>query len=60
MIFELFWDFTRRRMVIYRRRFGKTYLPHLQESVLLDRLTLEDWAHRFSRNVGKKLPLYCA
>jgi uncharacterized protein YifN (PemK superfamily) len=28
----LFWDITRRRMVIVYRRFGATYQPHLHES----------------------------
>jgi hypothetical protein len=47
----LFWDITRRRVVIVHRRFGTMYRSHL-----LGLLTLEDETDTLSRNVGKQLP----
>jgi hypothetical protein len=56
----LFWDITRRRVVIVYRRFGTTYRSHFQgsrvlEKILLRLLTLEDGTDTLSRNVGKQL-----
>ena len=45
----LFWDFTKRRVVVSYRRFGTAYRSHLQGS----QLTLEDlvmkWTQHFIR-----------
>ena len=46
----VFWDITRRRVVIAYRRFGT------KVSVPLGLLTREDGTDTLSRNVGKKLP----
>ena len=49
----LFWDITRRRVVIVYRRFGITYRSFTgQESEFLPR---EDGTDTLSRNVGKQL-----
>jgi hypothetical protein len=70
----LFWDITQRRVVILYRRFGTTYLSHLQGSrnprrkpmkskekaFFSDFLTLGDGTDRLPRNVGTELPLYDA
>jgi hypothetical protein len=52
----LFWDITRRHVVIVYRRFGTTYLSHLHGFFLLGLLTREDGKATLSRNVGKQLP----
>jgi hypothetical protein len=52
-----FLGFTQRRVVIHYRRCWTTYRPHLQGS---RNPTLEDGTDRFSRNVGKGLPLETA
>ena len=44
---SLFWDITRRKLVVGYRRFGKTYRSHLQGSRSPKRL---------SRHVGNQLP----
>jgi hypothetical protein len=51
MTSALFWDITRRRVVIVYRRFGTTYRSHR-----LGLLTLEVGIDTLSRNFGKKLP----
>jgi hypothetical protein len=51
----LFWDITRRRVVIVYRRFGTTYRSHLQGSGS-PILILENGTDTLSRNVGKQLP----
>ena len=48
----LFWDITRRRVVIVYRRFGTAYKFHFQGSRVLN---LEDGTDTLSRNVGKQL-----
>jgi hypothetical protein len=49
----LFWDITRRRVVIVYRRFGTTCRSH---AFLLGLLTREDETDTLSRNVSKQLP----
>jgi hypothetical protein len=57
----LFWSVTQRRVVIFYRRFGTTYLSQLQgPRSKLDFLTLEDGAHTLSQNVCKGLPFDAA
>jgi hypothetical protein len=51
----LFWDITRRSVVIVCRRFGTTYRSHL-----LGLLTRENGTDTLSRNVGKQLSHYAA
>jgi hypothetical protein len=53
----LFWDVTQRQVVIVCRRFGITYLSHLEGSrlfLLLDFLILEAGPDTLSRNVDKR------
>ena len=52
-----FWDFSQPIMVVPYRRFGTTYVSHLQGLSSLFLLTLEDRNHRLSRDVGAELPL---
>jgi hypothetical protein len=50
----MFWDITRRRLVIPYGRFGQPIGPILEDQeVFLDVLALEDGTDRLSRNVGK-------
>jgi len=55
----LFWEITQRIAVIAYRRFGTTCRSQLLSSCFLfGFLTLQDETTRFSRNVGKELPLF--
>jgi hypothetical protein len=62
MKFALFWDITKRRMIIPYRRFGTSYRSLLgsRNTRRMDFLTIEDEADRSSRNVGKELPFSAA
>jgi hypothetical protein len=48
----LLWDITQRVVTIPFRRFGTTYLSHLQWPKIL---TLEDMTDRLARKVGKEI-----
>jgi hypothetical protein len=50
----LFWDITKRVVVIIFRRFGTIYCSHLQD------LALEDGNNTVFRNLTNELPLYAA
>ena len=52
---SVFWALTQRVSVWYRR-FGTTYRTQIQESWSQRLMTLEDWTHMQSRNVGIKTP----
>jgi hypothetical protein len=54
----LFWDITRRHVLIVYRRFGTTYgaIFKDQKSKKKRLLTVEDGTDTLSRNVGKPLP----
>ena len=55
----LFWNITQRRVVTPYRRFGTTYLSHLQGSRRL-LVLLHPWKwDRFCRNIGTALTLRC-
>jgi len=56
---SLFWDITQCTVVISSRRFGTTYMSHIQVSKMFF-LTPEDGTDRLSRNISKKLPLLTA
>ena len=54
----LFWDFTKRRMVVPYRRFVTAFCAIFKD--FLDCLLLEDGTDRLSRIVGKKLLQFAA
>jgi hypothetical protein len=60
MRYALFWDITRRHVVLVYRRFGTKYRSHLQGAKSSRFWTLEDETDTLSRNVGKGLPLEAA
>jgi len=56
----LFWDLTRRTVVIPYRRLGTTYRVPIQGSEglgFIEFFTLVDGPYKLSRNVGTELPL---
>jgi hypothetical protein len=55
----LFWDIKQRVVVIPYRHFGTTYMSHLQGSIILGFLTLEDGTARLSQYVGNNYHTRC-